>query len=316
MRNGCVAVALVLLGATGVRADRVLTFSLPNALLLFGDYNQLRVVTAGGEQVLHPAVDEGYNRGYFALPSIAARQDGVMAWGFAVGWDETRRHDKARFALGLYSRANQQWRTYGDFDDIGDAGISSDGTKVAFVAREHGRLALQILNVATGALTEGPYQRGMWPRGTPSWSPDLTHLAVQVHRPDETSFVATLDLGTGELRAIGDGVFPRWSPDGTWIAFYSGRRCMVVHPDGTRSTIAMALKDGWFTHKEFDWGGPVWSPDSKQLLLNVRKNGERPDDVILLDLATGQTTTKSKNGLPIFGWVAQATSSSIASPID
>ena len=59
MRNGCVAVALVLLGATGVRADRVLTFSLPNALLLFGDYNQLRVVTTGGEQVLHPAVDEG-----------------------------------------------------------------------------------------------------------------------------------------------------------------------------------------------------------------------------------------------------------------
>ena len=170
MRNGCVAVALVLLGATGVRADRVLTFSLPNALLLFGDYNQLRVVTARGEQVLHPAVDEGYNRGYFALPSISARQDGVIAWGFAVGWDETRRHDKARFALGLYSRANQQWRTYGNFDRIGDAGISSDGTKVAFVAREPGRMTLQILNVATGALTERPYQPGMWPRGTPSWS--------------------------------------------------------------------------------------------------------------------------------------------------
>jgi Tol biopolymer transport system component len=296
-------VAVILLGATGVRTDRGLTFSLPDALLLFGDYNQLRVVTADDAHVLHPAVDEGYNRGYFALPSIAAHQDGVIAWGFAVRWDQSRRHDKARFALGLYSRANQRWRTYGDFDDIGDAGISADGTKVAFIARTYGRLTLQILDVATGVLHEGPYHRGMWPRGTPSWSPDLTRLAVQVHRPDETSFVATLDLKTGALRAIGDGRFPQWSPDGTRIAFYSGRRCMVVHPDGTGSTIAMTLKDRWFTHREFDWGGPVWSPNSRQLLLNVRKNGERPDDVILLDLQTGKTITTSKDGLPVFGWI-------------
>jgi hypothetical protein len=154
LRSVCVVVAVILLGATGVRTDRGLTFSLPDALLLFGDYNQLRVVTADDEHVLHPAVDEGYNRGYFALPSIA-RQDGVIAWGFAVRWDEIRRHDKARFALGLYSRANRQWRTYGDFDDIGDAGISADGTKVAFIARAYGRLTLQILDVATGMLNEG-----------------------------------------------------------------------------------------------------------------------------------------------------------------
>ena len=62
----------MLLGTTGVRADRVLTFSLPNALLLFGDYNQLRVLTAGGEQVLHPAVDEGCNRGSHSLLQLGS----------------------------------------------------------------------------------------------------------------------------------------------------------------------------------------------------------------------------------------------------
>jgi hypothetical protein len=47
----------------------------------------------------------------------------------------------------------------------------------------------------------------------------------------------------------------------------------------------------------------VWSPDSRQLLLNVTKDGGPLLDVVLLDLASGQTTTKSTSGLPVFGWV-------------
>jgi Tol biopolymer transport system component len=306
-----VAVALVLLGTASVRADGARTFSVFNALLLFGDYNELHLVTPDKEQTLHPPVDEGYNRGYFAYPAIAAGT-GAVAWGFAVGWDDGRPRHKARFALGLYSRADQAWRTYGDFDDIGDTGISSDGTNVAFVARVRGRSTLQIFDATTETFREGPYHRGMWGRGTPSWSPDLARLAIQVHRSDESSFVAVLDLRTGELRALGDGFHPQWSPDGERIAFYSGRRCMVVRPDGNGSTVALSLTDGWFTHKQFDWGSPVWSPDSTQLLLNVTKNGGPLLDVVLVDLATGKTVTRSKSGLPVFGWATSSASRSLA----
>jgi hypothetical protein len=66
------------------------------------------------------------------------------------------------------------------------------------------------------------------------------------------------------------------------------------------------------------------SVGGRQLLLNVTKDGGpllpqpkfledfreslavgRPHrtDVVLLDLASGQTTTKSTSGLPVFGWV-------------
>jgi WD40-like Beta Propeller Repeat len=137
-------------------------------------------------------------------------------------------------------------------------------------------------------MVEGPYQRGIWLRGTPSWSPDGTRLAVQIHRTDESSFIAVLDIKSGEARPVGDGFQPQWSRDGKWIAYYSGRTCVVVHPDGTGSTIALTLKDGWFTHKEFGWGSPLWSPDSRQLLLNVTKNGGPSLDVVLLDGATGK----------------------------
>ncbi|HET9261879.1 MAG TPA: hypothetical protein VFO14_02440 [Vicinamibacterales bacterium] len=55
--------------------------------------------------------------------------------------------------------------------------------------------------------------------------------------------------------------------------------------------------------RSFGWGSPVWSPDGKQLLLNVSKDGTPLLDVVLLDLASGRTTTKSTSGLPVFAWV-------------
>jgi Tol biopolymer transport system component len=268
---------------------------------VFGNYNELRIVTPAASVVVHPPVERGYNHSYLVYPSIASRGD-LVAWGFAVGSDAARDDYKARFALGIYSRSHQAWKTYGNFDEIGDTGISSDGSKVALVARQEGRLRLLIFDVAAETMTEGPYRRGMWLRGTPSWSADRTRLAVQIHRPDQTSFIAVLDLKTGEARTLGDGFQPQWSRDGQWIAYYSGPRCVVVHPDGTGSKIVLTLKDGSPPDKEFGWGSPVWSPDSKQLLLNVTKNGGPFLDIVLLDLATGKTTIKSKTGPPLFGW--------------
>ena len=77
---------------------------------------------------------------------------------------------------------------------------------------------------------------------------------------------------------------------------------MRVHPDGTGVKPALKLKDSWFASKHFGWGAPVWSPDSRQLLINVVKNDGPALDVVLLDIATGRTTTTVSSGFPVFGW--------------
>ena len=299
VRRGASLSILLVLGAARLGAECGTVFSIPDSFVLFGNYNELRLIAADRVRVLHPPVNEGYNGGYFAVPSLAAR-DGTIAWGYAIAWQEE--HHSARFALGLLRR-DQQWKTYGDFDDIGDAGISPDGSKVAVVVMQQGRLKLLIFDVASERFIEGPYPRGMWTRGTPSWSPDLTRLAVQLHLPDQKSIVAALDVRSGEIRPLGEGFNPQWSPDGQWIAFYSGRDCQLVHPDGTGFRTALHLNDTWTAARSFSWGGPVWSPGGGQLLLNVMKNDGPSLDVLLLDLTTGRTTTKGKNVLPVFGWI-------------
>ncbi len=296
-------------------ADKV--FSLPDSVVLFGNYNDLRVVGPDWRQQLRPPVDEGYNRGYFAYPSITPRGDAV-AWGFASGWEEKRPLNRARFTLGLYSLADNKWKTQGDFDMIGSVAYSPSGSKVAFVAARDGREDLLIFDVQKERMTQVPYPRGgLRAKVSMSWAPDETRLAVQIQEggtrdisltpkaeAKRTPAIGVLELKDGSVRLIGGGLNPAWSPTGEWIAYFdpSGEKCLVIRPDGTAVRTITTAKDSWFSSRTFGGTAPVWSPDGKQLLLNVVKNDGPSIDVVLVDLLSGRTITKSRSGLLVFGW--------------
>ena len=168
--------ASLVLGANGNRQ----TFALPNSILLFGNYEDLRVVTPDREQMLRPPIHQGYNGGYFASPSISPRGDSI-AWGFAVDFQKGRSPYPARFALGLYSLSREQWKHFGDFDDIGTTAYSSDGSKISFVAQTNGTPQLLIFDVAKESWTTAPYPPGGLRNGAAmSWSPDDNRLVVEV----------------------------------------------------------------------------------------------------------------------------------------
>jgi hypothetical protein len=250
--------ASLVLGASGNRQ----TFALPNSILLFGNYEDLRVVTPDREQMLRPPIHQGYNAGYFASPSISPRGDSV-AWGFAVDFQKGRRPYPARFALGVYSLSREQWKHFGDFDDIGTTAYSSDGSKIAFVARTNGKQQLLIFDVAKESWTTAPYPTGGLRSGAAmSWSPDdkrlvvevqhggLPYRAAQMSKPDppRNSVIAVLELETGNVRVLGEGSNPGWSPDGQWIAYYDpeAAKCLLVHPDGTGNRVVKRFKRSRF----------------------------------------------------------------------
>jgi RHS repeat-associated protein len=131
------------------------TFRMPDSVLLFGNYNEIRIVTAEGERLVRPPVDVKFNGGYFAFPSLAPSGEFVV-WGFAteshVAWPDVRIH----FALGVYSIAQQRWKTYGDFETIGDASISPDAAKIAWSRENEKR---RRANVLTGRAPDEFWRR-------------------------------------------------------------------------------------------------------------------------------------------------------------
>ena len=297
--------AVFLLCGSTLCAQNNQTFSMPDSVLLIASpYHDLRVVSPDHIQVLLPPV----NVGQFNPPSIAPRGD-YIAWGFAVS-DAPRRRHPGRFTMGIYSIAEQKWRNYGEFDDIGAAAFSPDGSKVAFVAEQNDReKELLMLDVATGKISAWEKATLSWSaggKGSLGWSPDGKRLAVELQKIGGSLFIGILDLDTGNLQPVGDGFEPAWSPTGEWIAYIdpTGEKCMLVHPDGTGTKIAKSVGGRVFGHREFAWG-LVWSPDGKKLLLNEVKGDGPSLDVLLLDLESGRVTRKSRNGLPAYGWVAQ-----------
>ena len=91
--------------------------------------------------------------------------------------------------------------------------------------------------------------------------------------------VFVLDLATGDRvnvsRTPGRSSAPTWSPDGTRIAFVSGRdgaqELWTVSPDGSGAK-RLTRSDG---AKPFN---PAWSPDGKEIAYYLEK-GDRKDQV-------------------------------------
>ena len=199
--------------------------------------------------------------------------------------------------------------------------MSADGKRLAYVEQSSTQNLMRVA-FPPGSRPDPPTPVTQGSRffAEPQVSPDGQWLATYSLDNSNNLYVVRTD-GT-EFRQITDDGFkniaPRWSPDGSQIAFYSNRsgpfQVWVIHPDGS------GLRQVTFGTANETYYYPVWSPDGRHLLYSsldanpfildtTRRWDEQPPEPLPPLPDTGMTFAAwswSSDGRRLAGWRLRA----------
>jgi Tol biopolymer transport system component/pimeloyl-ACP methyl ester carboxylesterase len=184
----------------------------------------------------------------------------------------------------------------------GPANPSPDGAKIAFLQADADGLAKLWIQPVDGGEAAGitlPFAPVVETFG-PAWSPDGATLALTgADAATGKSEIWLVAPNGDEIRKLVEHAAsdrsPRWSPDGTIVAFVSRR--------GERDAIAVAPADGiggavQLTHAPIgqDDREPCWSTDGERIAFTRRayENNASGDHIWTVALATGETKQVTK----------------------
>jgi Tol biopolymer transport system component len=290
---------------------------MPRAILVMG-YPPYDLTMTNGDTTSKLQAEGG---DWYVTPSISANGH-LIASAHRTPSASSDLRSRPPLTVGIYSLTDRKWTDYSDVKVFaGCVAISPNGSKLAFIAQKLAGAAshLSLLDIKSGQISG---VSGSENASEIAWSPDGLHIAFGRQLPNRKTGLLqplralySLTVETGAISKLTDGVSPSWSPSGEWIAFYGApvghydpkiglydkdiNSLIIMHPDGTGQRTLLTF------HNAVSRVAPVWSPDSRTLLINKWHDEDKATmDIYLLDLATLKMSKKFGNTPPVFAWVA------------
>jgi Tol biopolymer transport system component len=184
-------------------------------------------------------------------------------------------------------------------EEEGNVQWSSDGKQIVFSRFADGTSRI----FAIGIDGKNEHEVGSVPGRGPTFSPDGKRLVYMAGGSWTTTKLMVSAADGSNAQQINDGTSiawnNHWSPDGTRIAF-TGKKdpkselaIFIVNSDGSdpHQVSHIVQQEG---HAQW----PVWSPDGRQLAIQVNNLKEKNAHIWIVDVATGEASKLAAHDRP------------------
>jgi dipeptidyl aminopeptidase/acylaminoacyl peptidase len=153
--------------------------------------------------------------------------------------------------------------------------LSPDGKLVAYILRDSNRKS----HAKVVRSPEELERRGI-PRGVDFCDIRITDVATGV----------TKNLTQSEATSWA----PTWSPNGKYLAFYSDREGTPALWIWEKTSATLRKASEAIVHTRFETTIPLWTPDSKKVVIRVLQEGKTLNDVVAPNTSTSDTATSEQ----------------------